>query len=264
MNYNGKTVWVTGASSGIGAALCNELASKGANIVLSARRVAELEAVRSGMQRTEDHLILPLDVTDRSSYSAALDSILARYGSLHSVVLNAGIGQRGSVLESSVDVERRIMDINYFAVTELARLVLPHFHEQNEGQIVVMSSIMGFISTPRRTTYAASKHALQGYFEGLRAELHKTNISISIVCPGYIHTNISVFAQQGDGTPFGEMDDQHRNAMLSTVFARKAVRGLEREKPILFIGGPERFGPLLARISPSIVRFLLPKVITRE
>jgi dehydrogenase/reductase SDR family member 7B len=264
MDYKGKTVWITGASSGIGAALCTEMASKGANIVLTARREAELERVRMGCERPNDHMCLPLDVTQTASHESALEKILARFGTLDSVVLNAGIGQRGSVLESTKEVERHIMEVNYFSTTELAKTVLPHFLQRSAGQFVVVSSVMGFISTPRRATYAASKHALQGYFEGLRAELHQTNVSIAMICPGYIKTDISISSKTGSGDTFGSMDSQHRNAMGADVFARKAVRGLEKNKAVMFIGGPERFGPILARISPRLVRFLIPKVITRE
>ena len=232
--------------------------------MLTARREAELEKVRLACTRPEDHLCLAYDVTQAENHQPSLEKILSRFGSLDAVVLNAGIGQRGSVLESKTDVERQIMEVNYFATTELAKTVLPHFVERNAGQFVVISSIMGFVATPRRATYSASKHALQGYFEGLRAELNQTNITISILCPGYIRTDISISAKMGAGNSFGYMDKQHENAMASDVFARKAVRGLEKEKAVLFIGGPERFGPLLARLSPGLVRFLLPKVITRE
>ena len=264
MNYEGKTVWITGASSGIGAAMCKELSSKGANLVLSARRESELEAVRLACERPDSHLCLPLDVTRETAVQAAFQAILDRFGALHSIILNAGIGQRGSVVETTLQTERDIMEVNYFSVVAMTRTVLPHFLGNNEGQIVVISSVMGWVATPRRATYAASKHALQGYFEALRAELYQTNVSISIVCPGYIRTQISTFSVTGDGKPFGKMDKQHRNAMTADVFARKAIRKLERNKPIMFIGGPERFAPLLARISPGILRFFLPRLIKRD
>jgi dehydrogenase/reductase SDR family protein 7B len=264
MTYEGKVVWITGASSGIGAALAVELASKGARLVLSARRNEQLKEVLARCEREHDHLLLPLDVTDDQAISSAFETVLGRFGHLDVLVANAGIGQRSSVLESDLETERTIMDVNFFGCTALAKCVLPHFLERNEGQIVVISSIMGFIGTPRRATYAASKHALQGYFDGLRAELFRTNISVSTICPGYIHTDISRSALLGTGTTFGEMDDQHRHAMPAHVFARKAVRGMEKGKPIMFIGGPERFAPLLARLSPALVRYLLPRIIKRK
>jgi len=264
MNYKGKTVWITGASSGIGAALAIELASKGARLILSARREDQLRAVLEQCQDQSNHLLLPLDVTDYQSLSPAFSTVLKQYGHLDTLLVNAGVGQRSSVLEADWETERQVMEVNFFGSTALSKVVLPHFQERNQGQFVVISSVMGFIGTPRRATYAASKHALQGYFESLRAELHQTGIRISLICPGYIHTEISLHSLTGDGKPFGEMDDQHRTAMPSPEFARKAVRSMERNKPVVFIGGLERFGPLIARISPSLVRFLIPKVITRK
>ena len=264
MSTQGKNIWISGASSGIGAALAIELASRGANLILSARRVDRLEEVRARCARPDDHISIPLDVTHPETHEAAFRKILERFGRLDMLVLNSGIGQRSAISETTNEIERRIMEVNYFGSTSLTRIVLPHFIEQNSGQFVVISSIMGKLSTPRRATYAASKHALHGYFEGLRAELHNTGISISMVCPGYVHTEISIHSLEGSGVPFGEMDDVHQNAMRVDLFARKAVRQIEKKKPICYIGGPERFAPYLERISPSFVRFALPRLVTRD
>lgn len=261
MQYQGKVVWITGASSGIGAALAVELASQGALLVLSARRKDQLEAVLAQCQRPEDHLILPLDVTKYETHQPAFDAVLNRFSRLDSIILNAGIGQRTSIADSDLEMERRMMDVNFFGCTSLTRAVLPHFLANNAGQIAVVSSVRGFISTPRRATYAATKHALHGYYEGLRSELHGTGISLSMICPGYINTELSIHSLISGNTTFGHMDDQHRNAMPARVFAKKAVRGLSRQQPVLLIGGWERFAPWLVRISPRLVRWLLPRVI---
>jgi len=241
-----------------------ELASQGAKIVLSARSSDKLEAVRAQCKRPDDHFCLPLDVTDDVARQAAYQALMDRYGQLDVLVLNAGVGQRSTVLETNQRVERRIMEVNYFGYTALTHLVLPNMVKLNQGQIVVTGSVMSFVATPRRSSYAASKHATQGYFESLRAELFRTNIKMTIICPGYIHTDISVGALNGAGQPFGEMDDQHRNAMPAATFAQKAVNSMCRNKSLVFIGGPERFGPLLSRLSPALVRFLLPRIITRD
>jgi len=224
MDLSNKVVWITGASSGIGQALAIECARRGAILMLTARRMEQLDVV----------------------------------------VLNAGIGQRGSVEETDPDVERQVMEVNYFGCTEVAHTVLPHFLDRNDGHFVIVSSIMGKLSTPRRATYAASKHALHGFFEGLRAELHHTRIAVTLLCTGYIKTQISVHSVEGDGKAHGAMDDQHRNAMPADVYASKAVRAIERKKPVVYIGGLERFAPQLERLSPALVRWLLPKVITRN
>ena len=240
------------------------MAAQGASLILSARRTELLEDVRLRCTRPDAHFTLPLDVTHPETLQPAFQKILERYKRLDMVVINAGIGQRAAVAETTDEVERRIMDVNFFGCTSLTRVVLPHFLENHSGQIVAVSSIMGKISTPRRATYAASKHALHGYYEGLRAELFGTGISVNLLCAGYVKTNISVHSLMDSGQTFGEMDDVHRNAMPVEIFARKAVSRIVKNRPISFIGGPERFAPLLERLAPGLVRHLVPRVVTRE
>ena len=264
MSFSEQVVWITGASSGIGKALAIELAAQGARIVLSARNEARLHETRALCAKPDQHFVLPLDVTDEKAVFSAPSFILDEMGRLDVVVLNAGIGQRGSVAETSAEIHRRLMEVNFFGQTMPARAVLPHFQAQNSGQFVVITSIMGKLSTPRRATYAASKHALHGWFEGLRAELYTADIDITLLCAGYIKTEISFHSVLGDGTPHGAMDDAHRDAMSSDVFARKAAKAIKKRRAVAYIGGMERFAPWLERISPALVRFLLPRIITRD
>lgn len=264
MDLSGNVIWITGASSGIGRALAMECARQGATLMLTARRMEALEATRSACERSEEHRCMVHDVTAHGTHATVFNSILDTWGRLDMVILNAGIGQRGSVLETDPEVERRIMEINYFGCTEVVHTVLPHFLKRNDGYFVVTSSIMGTLSTPRRATYAASKHALHGFFEGLRAELHHTRIGMTLLCAGYIKTDISFHSVRGDGEGYGAMDDQHRTAMPASTFARRAIRAIGKRKPVVFIGGLERFAPLLQRLSPGLVRWLLPRVITRD
>lgn len=264
MDLANKVIWITGASSGIGKALALECARQGAVLMLTARREDALEATRVACERSDEHRTMIHDVTDQAAHASVMKAIIDTWGHLDVVVLNAGIGQRGSIEETSLEVERRIMEVNYFGCTEVAHAVLPHFLDRNDGHFVVVSSIMGKLSTPRRATYAASKHALHGFFEGLRAELHRTRIATTLLCTGYIKTDISFHSLKGGGQAHGAMDDQHRNAMPADVYARKAVRAIRKQKPVAYLGGPERFAPLLERISPAFVRWLLPKVVTRD
>ncbi|MGA1494565.1 MAG: SDR family oxidoreductase [Rhodothermales bacterium] len=264
MDLSGNIVWITGASSGIGRALAVECARRGATLMLTARREEALEATRLACERPDAHRCMVHDVTEHESHASVLEAILDTWGRLDVVVLNAGIGQRASIEETDPAVERQIMEINYFGCTEIAHVVLPHFVERNAGHIVVTSSVMGMLSTPRRATYAASKHALHGFFEGLRAEVHHTHIDVTLLCAGYIQTDISYHSLKGDGKGHGAMDEQHRNAMSAESFARQAINAVARRKPVVFIGGPERFAPMLQRLSPGLVRWLLPKVITRD
>jgi short-subunit dehydrogenase len=144
------------------------------------------------------------------------------------VVNNAGISQRSRAVETRLDVEKALFDVNYFGTVELTRHLLPHFLERKSGHIVVISSVVGKLGTPIRTSYAASKHALHGYFDSLRAELDGTGISVSLVCPGYIRTEVSVNAVGPDGTKYGKMDVNQERGMDPDVFARKAVNALNK------------------------------------
>ena len=264
MNLNDTIVWITGASSGIGRALAVECARQGAHLMLTARRLDALEETRRMCSRPDDHLCMEHDVTDAAAHDAIMQAIMQRWGRLDILLLNAGMGQRGSIAETDPAVERRLMEVNYFGQTEVLHAALPHFLAQGKGQVVVVTSIMGKLSTPRRATYAASKHALHGFFEGLRAELFRTDISVTLLCTGYIKTAISLHSVKGSGQAHGAMDDQHRNAMPADAYARKALRAIIKRKPVAYIGGPERFGPLLERLSPALVRWLLPRLITRD
>ena len=262
MIFEDRIVWITGASSGIGAALAIELSRKGAILVLSARREELLREVMSECANPERHMVLPLDVTDTDSHEDAFHKVMDRFGRVDVLVNNAGIGQRGTVLRSNLEVERHIMDVNFFGAVSITRQVLPHMAQRNEGLIVVMSSVMGKLSTPGHATYAASKHALHGYFDGLRSELHKTGIEVSIICPGYIQTDISKHSIRPDGSRHGRMDKQHIDAMSAETMARKTVRALEKGRQEYYVGGPEIYGVWLQRLMPGLVRRLLPKVLS--
>lgn len=254
------TILITGASSGIGEALAKEYARRGATLILSARRVGELERVRAACDLPESRcLILPLDVADHASIPAAVARAVAWKGSVDVVVNNAGISQRSRAVETSLDVEKHLFDVNYFGTVELTRHLLPHFLERKSGHIVVITSVVGKLGTAIRTSYAASKHALHGYFDSLRAELADTGISVSLVCPGYIRTDVSVNAVGPDGSKYGKMDVNQEKGMDPDVFARKAVKALNKRKPEIWIGGFEVVGIWLSKFAPGLLRRILAK-----
>ncbi len=255
-----KIVWITGASSGIGESLARECARLGATVILSARRAEVLEIVRKSCDRPGDHMTLPLDVTEEQTHAIAFGKIIDRYGSLDILINNSGISQRSRVAETPLDIERRIMDVNYFGVLSLTKTVLHHMIERDRGRIVVVSSVMGKVSTPGHATYAASKHALHGYFEGLRAELDGTGVGVTMICPGYVRTNISHHALMADGVEHGKMDAIHEKAMAPEICSRRIAKAIMRGKPEAHIGGIETRAILLNRLFPGLYRFLLPRV----
>ena len=199
-SYQDKVVWITGASSGIGAALASAFAAREATLVLSARRRDRLEAVRTACTHAERHRILPLDLTEAAAIPTAVDSVLSQQGRVDILVNNGGITQRSLVKDTRIEVDRRIMETNYFGAVALTKAVLPSMLACRSGDIVVVSSLIGHFSTPLRSAYAASKHALHGFFDALRAEVYADGLHVMLVCPGFVRTEISLHALTADGS----------------------------------------------------------------
>ena len=260
MPFSNQTIWITGASSGIGEALAYTFTRQRANVVLSARRVERLERVRLGCTRPNDHMVLPLDVAMPDTHEAAYGKIIDRFGKVDILVNNSGVGQRARISETTLDVERRIMDVNYFGTLSVTHVVLPDMLKRNSGKIVVISSVLGKISIPFRSSYAASKHAPHGYFESLRTELADTGVDISIICPGFIQTNISVHSLIADGKEHGRMDSAQAGGMPVDKFSEKAVRAIRKSRAEALIGGKEMLAIYIQRFFPRLYRFILPRV----
>jgi len=249
MRFRDKTVWVTGASSGIGEAIAAAFSREGARVILSARNAAELERVRASCDEPQRHLVLPLDLTDEASIRRAAEQA----GDVDVVVHSGGVSQRSLAMETALDVERSIMDLNFFGTVALTKAVLPRMIARQSGHIVPVSSVVGYVGTPLRSAYSASKHALHGYFDSLRAEVSKDGIAITIVCPGYIRTNVSRNALTGDGSAFGRMDETHKDATTPEECARAVVDGVANRKREVHIGGKEVWAILLQRFFPALV-----------
>lgn len=260
MDIKGKWVWITGASSGIGKALAIEYAKTGCKLLLSARNTEQLKAVKATCKRAEEIQILPLDLLKIDESIEKAKEFLATIGPIHTLINNAGISQRALVKDTSLDVDRRIMEINFFAVSALTKLVLPQMMEQKEGQFIAMSSLVGKFGSPLRSAYSASKHALHGYYEALRAETYEDGIRVLIVCPGFIKTNISINAVTGSGEKQNKMDDKQANGMLPEDLAKKILRAVYKAKEEIVVGGSERYGVLVKRLFPSIFSKLIKRV----
>jgi short-subunit dehydrogenase len=263
-HFSGKVVWITGASSGIGAALAVELARRGAKLVLSARREDQLDRVReqcvSASPDGQDHMVLPLDLAASETFAAANASVLERYGHVDILVNNGGISQRGTVAETTLDVDRRIMEVNYIGTVALTKVVLPAMLARHSGQIVVISSLMGKIGTPLRSAYAASKHALQGFFDCLRAEVHDQGVHVCVISPGYVRTEITKNALTADGSTFDQMGDAQAKAMSAEVFAERCADAIAADASDRMIGGAEVWAARLAPLFPRVYEFLVRRV----
>lgn len=260
MTSESQIVWITGASSGIGEALAYEMARRGATVVLSARRVEELERVQAACTNPERHAVVPLDLADPGSLDAAAAAVLDRFGHVDVMVHNGGVSQRSLARETDMEVVRRLMEVDYFGTVELTQALLPSMRKRGHGRFVVVSSLVGKVATKLRSGYSAAKHALHGYFEALRAEEHGSGVRVTMVCPGFIRTNVTYNALTADGTPQDSMDRAQENGMSAEECARRIARAVETGKDEVWIGGYERLAPIVWRLHHGLYRRLIRRM----
>ncbi|HCI69958.1 MAG: short chain dehydrogenase [Bacteroidetes bacterium] len=259
MKYTNKTVWITGASSGIGEALAKAYFREGANLILSSRREDALEKVRATLDDDHSRIkILTLDLSLSDTFVTKTADALSLFGSIDVLVNNGGISQRSIFEETDLDTVRKIMEVNYFGSVGLTREVIPHMIAKKKGHIVVTSSVAGKIGTKYRTAYSGSKHAVQGFFDSLRQEMYEHNIAVTLICPGPIKTNITKNALTGDGSSFGKMGDMHDQAMDADEMVSKIWSRLVSKKDEIVVSGwKERMALLVKRISPALLNRIL-------
>jgi dehydrogenase/reductase SDR family protein 7B len=258
-DYRGKTVWITGASSGIGEALAYALGERGARLVLSGRRSERLAQVAKATGARETHVV-PLDLAQLSSLPAIAERVLSEVGNVDIMIHNAGVGQRSLILETDFAVDRRMMETNFLGPVALTKALLPSMLRQKRGQFVVLSSVLGVMSAQRRSGYCASKHALHGYFNGLRAELSRDGISVLMVCPGRVHTEFSEHAFEGDGSRHGVTDASSQKGLSAGEVAHRTLRALERGEDEVLVAKWESLAVYLNRWAPSLVRRAIARV----
>lgn len=259
-DLSGKTVWITGASSGIGAALARTLADRGALLILSARSADKLVAVRQSCSGCAKHLCLTMDLADQASIEAAWNRLQTLQQEVHILINNAGMTQRALVVETRMEVYRLLLEVNYLAAVNLTCKVLPAMLDRGAGQIVAVSSLMGKFSSPQRSGYAAAKHALQGFMDALRAEVHDAGIRVLVASPGFVNTDVSRNALRGDGSRHGKMDPSQVAAISAEKCAEQIVIAMSKGRAEVFPGGKERVGLLLQRFSPALLRLIMRKV----
>jgi short-subunit dehydrogenase len=258
MKFHNKVVWITGASSGIGEALAYAFAAEGALLVLSARREEELQRVAKACGNA---YVLPFDMLSLSEHADRVQDVMNTYGRIDYLVLNAGVSQRSFVKDTTFDVYRRLFEVNFFSIVSLTQAVLPVFTAQKSGVFVPIASVAGRISTPRRAAYGATKHALIGFFDSVRAEVFNDGIRVTTILPGYIKTNISLHAMNEKGEAYGKMDPNQAKGLDPNFTAQKILQAVLAGKNEFFVGGfLEGFGLFMKRFFPSIVPFMLRKI----
>lgn len=217
--YHNKVVFVTGASSGIGECICKQLSSYGANLILVSRDIAKLHQVMKECEQvrilsTQSFAICPIDIERYNDINVdSINKKLVEYNccftcyDIDIVVLNAGVSSRGSVVDTDMKTFEKLMNVNFFGNTALIKAILPSMLTRGKGDISVVSSVQGKIGIPLRSSYAASKFALQGFFDSLRSEIAHKNINILIVSPGmyrniYLYTHTYTYKDRSTNTQY--------------------------------------------------------------
>ena len=245
-----KVVWITGASSGIGEALATACSKEGAKLILSSRRENELQRVAE--KCTTECLLIPLDLENQQNFTQKVEQAITHYGAIDILINNAGISQRSEASATSLDVDRKLMEINYFGTIALTKAILPIMQKQQSGHFVTVSSLSGKFGFFLRSAYSASKFALVGFYESLRLEEEKNNIKVSLVFPGFILTNISQNALSGSGEKHGILDNNQKNGISAAKCAKDIIKGVKSNKHEINTGGFEKWSILAKRLAPGL------------
>ncbi len=259
--FKDQTVWVTGASSGIGAAFARQMAKQGAFLILSGRKEEALQTVaqQCGADRC---LILPFDTTDYDALPKLAEKAWGWRGQIDCLVNNAGISQRSLALETAFPVYREVVEVDLLAPIALTQLVLPKMAARKSGRLVFISSVAGKVGSPMRTAYSAAKHGLIGYADALRVETAALGLKVHVIAPGSIRTDVSRNAVQGDGSRRGVSDDAIEKGMDPDKAVQWMLRAMARgEREIIVAHGVERMITRLRRLSPSRLFDVMEKMM---
>lgn len=248
-----SVVVITGATSGLGRECARVFYAAGAKLVLCGRNKEALEELTeelmaSPVAKGEKHTPCKVvfDLTDLEAIAESAAEILDCFGSVDVLINNAGISYRGDIIDTSIDVDKKVMDTNYFGPVALTKALLPSMVTRRKGHIVAISSIQGKISIPFRSSYAASKHATQAFFDCLRAEMEQYGIGVTVVSPGYIHTNLSLNAITANGSKYGVMDKNTAEGQSPREVAQDVLTAVEEKKKDV----------VLATVAPSLAVYL--------
>jgi len=252
--YAGRVVVVTGASQGIGKALCLELAGQRPKLVLAARDASALEAVAAECRsRAAEALVVPTDVSDEAACRGLVERTVAAFGALDVLVNNAGMGMLArfeDVLELSL--YERLMRVNYLGSVYPTWHALPHL-KRSRGQIVAVSSLAGLSGVPMRTAYAATKHAQMGFFDSLRVELRGTGVSVTVIAPYFVQSEIRRRSPGPDGRTVEASPVREHEIMSAEECARLVVRAMEKRQRMLVMSLKGKLGRWAKLVAPGLV-----------
>jgi short-subunit dehydrogenase len=269
-DVSGKTIWITGASSGIGKGLALALAGQGARLVLSGRNHDALADVAADCPGA---LVEAFEATDLDALPAIVDRVLAATGGIDWLVNNAGISQRSLALDTGFNVYRTIMEVDFFAPLRLTQLLLPGMVARAMqglgGRIINNASVAGRVGSPLRTGYCAAKHALVGWSDSMRAEISQYGLQVHVLTPGFVATGIAANAITGDGSQKGAGNDPVNDGISIHESAQQIIAGILADKPEIPVGrdgapemqlldlkrlDPEACFALMANMAPKVAR----------
>lgn len=258
--FKDKVVWITGASSGIGEGLAYGFARESARLALSARRVSELERVKAACVGSPNILVVAFDIVDEVGRARAVDTVLAHFGHIDIMVQNAGVSQRALAKDTALSVDRKIMELDYFSVIALTKLILPSMIARKSGHFVVTSSVAGKFGVPIRSAYCAAKHALHGFFDTLAIECSPYKIYTSLLVIAGVQTDVSKNALKGDGTEWGKMDDTQSRGMDVAECTQIILDGVAKKKrEINVLVSPTGMFIWLKRLLPNVLHNMMVK-----
>ncbi|XP_016989063.1 dehydrogenase/reductase SDR family protein 7-like [Drosophila rhopaloa] len=261
----GKVVLITGASSGLGESLAHVFYRAGCKVILAARRTQELERVKKDLLALDvdpayPPTVLALDLAELNSIPEFVTRVLAVYNQVDILINNGGISVRADVASTAVDVDLKVMVVNYFGGVALTKALLPSMVKRGSGHICFISSVQGKFAIPQRAAYSASKHAMQAFADSLRAEVANKNINVSCVSPGYIRTQLSLNALTGSGSSYGKMDETTAKGMSPEKLAERILQCILRKEPDIIVSDAQaKIAYYLRHLCPSLYFWIMAK-----
>jgi dehydrogenase/reductase SDR family member 7B len=257
--FDNKICWITGASGGIGAALAISLNSIGARLILSARNNERLEIIKTACQHPHKVVILPFNLEETSLLTEFAMKAWNIFNGIDFVFLNAGMAVRDMIIQTDMEMIHKVMNINFFSNVVISKTLLPHMRKRDQGRFIITSSLCGKFGIPKLGAYSASKHAMHGFFESLRAEHENEGITVTMITAGLIKTDITLHALKGDGSVYGKMQDSIAGGISPETCAHGIIKAVARGKHEVLVGGVETFSVVIKRFFPGLLRQVIAK-----
>lgn len=255
-----KNIWITGASNGIGKQLAIDLAKKQNRLILSSRNQSKLEQTKKECLKYTDKVeVLPLDLAETDQLKSKTKQALQIFDKIDVQIHCGGISQRSLIIDTDISVDRKLMEVDYLGTVALAKAILPHFIQNKSGLYVVVSSVMGKYGSPYRSGYCGAKHALHGFFDVMRMEHQKDGVEVTLICPGFVNTDVTRNALIGDGSTNKDQDEMTENGLPVDVFSKKMIKAVEKGKFEAYIGKKEAFAVQVKRFFPKLLHKLVCK-----